>query len=526
MIDRIFPPGGQAGTAVEVTLSGKPGAPPLSLWSSNGKLSAAFSEKNDKVTITIPADCPLGVHWLRFWNPAGSSSLRPFVVGRLPELLEVEPNDRHAEAQAISDGQRVINGVLEKSGDVDTYTVPVSAGQTLFVSVLGKRELSSPMDAVLQVLDEDGAILIQNDDDHGIDPQATFKAERDGILRIRLFSFPSDPNSSIHFAGGANYMYRLTVSTGPAVDYTLPLAIQTGIDTSVELKGWNLNPDGATVPVLAGAPEESRSVPFDSAMPVTVSVINMASLIEGRTIQSNDASHSNGASRSKSAPTVIPAAITGVIHKGGERDHWQFQGERGKNVTVRVEARRRDSLLDPAITIRSQNGAILKEADDLSGTDLDCESTLTIPDDGLFSVEVRDRYAHGGERYFYLLTVTESRPDAKLSIRESVFSGTTDKPLEIPVTIDRTNGYSGVLDFRVEGLPEGVTAAAARSEKEGDSSKAVTLRIEGSTVEAFSGAIRLIARDSETGVVRAATYRPPDSMAEIDTIWLAWPVTQ
>ncbi len=243
-----------------------------------------FAEKNDKATITIPADCPLGVHWLRFWNPAGTSSLRPFVVGRLPELLETEPNDRHAEAQAVPDSQRVINGVLEKSGDVDTYTVPVNAGQTLFVSVLGKRELSSPMDAVLQVLDEDGTILVQNDDDHGIDPQATFKAERDGILRIRLFSFPSDPNSSIQFAGGANYIYRLTVSTGPAVDYTVPLAIQSGVDTSVELKGWNLNPDGATVQLPATQPVERMSVPFESAMPVTVSVIDMASLIEGRTI--------------------------------------------------------------------------------------------------------------------------------------------------------------------------------------------------------------------------------------------------
>ena len=105
----------------------------------------------------------------------------------------------------------VINGRLNKSGDVDTFAVEMKKNQTLVASMEANRRLGSPMDGVLQIVSGRGFVLEQNDDHCGFDPQIAFVAESDGTYFVRAFAFPAKPNSSIRFSGAANYIYRLTV---------------------------------------------------------------------------------------------------------------------------------------------------------------------------------------------------------------------------------------------------------------------------------------------------------------------------
>ena len=43
--------------------------------------------------MTVAADAPPGLRWLRLYDEDGATALRPFVIGSLPEIVEVEPND-------------------------------------------------------------------------------------------------------------------------------------------------------------------------------------------------------------------------------------------------------------------------------------------------------------------------------------------------------------------------------------------------------------------------------------------------
>src|SRR5204862_6902571 len=127
-------------------------------------------------------------------------------------------------------------------------------GQTLVASLEANRTLRSPMDSVLQVVSPDGIVVEQNNDYHGLDPQAAYAVPKDGLYVVRVFAFPKEPDGTIGFAGGEAYVYRLTVTTGGFADHALPLAVPRSKPGKVRLVGWNI-PDAArllSVPLRDG----------------------------------------------------------------------------------------------------------------------------------------------------------------------------------------------------------------------------------------------------------------------------------
>src|SRR5207248_7318196 len=151
------------------------------------------------------------------------------------------------EPQALPAPNVVVNGRLEKDGDVDVFAVELRKGQTLVASLTAYSVLRSPMDGVLQILSPDGFVLAQDDDFHELDPQIVFPVPKDGRYLVRVFAFPAVPTAAVKFAGGDKFIYRLTLTTGAFADYAFPLATwrfapgETRAD--LNLVGWNL-PDG------------------------------------------------------------------------------------------------------------------------------------------------------------------------------------------------------------------------------------------------------------------------------------------
>ena len=192
-----------------------------------------------KFSVTVPANAPLGVAWLRFHDDTGASPLRPFVVGALPEVNETEPND-DAKTAAPVVMPAVVNGVLSKTGDVDCFAVKLKKGETLVASLEAHRTLRSPIDAVLQILSAEGTVLEQNHDARGLDPEVACTAPVDGSYVVRLFAFPSQPDSSIRHFGSPACVYRLTLTAGEFVDFVTPLAVEKSREATLTLTGWNL----------------------------------------------------------------------------------------------------------------------------------------------------------------------------------------------------------------------------------------------------------------------------------------------
>lgn len=504
-IDRVFPPGLCRGTSVDVKLSGKPGDGPLRIWSDRAQLAFEVSEKQDAVHVTAPADAVPGIHWLRFYNDHGAAGLIPFFVGVVPESVEAEPNDGVASAQSLEAASVTVNGVLQKTDDVDIFSLSLSAGRTFVASLQGNRDLGSPMDAVLQLLDSNGTVLTQNDDDHGLDPQIAFDIATDGQYYVRAFAFPSKPNSTIRLAGGADYVYRLTMTSGAFIDYVIPSTVDPAASTSVSIHGWNLTPELRTATIG----------PFDQKLTsVTEGFANVFSV--------SAAKHPSAAEADQlPQPVAIPSSVTGCIAVPGEQDTYTITGKKGQKLTVEAEARSLYSLLDPVITVTDESGKVLKEADDRSRDDPDAEAAVTLGADGLFHIRITDRYGDGGERYFYVLTCRETQPDVSASVSGDAFVLSEDKPLEIPVAVSRINGLAEVVKVTVEGLPEGVTAETVESAAKGDTAKAVTLKLvrtEGAG--SFSGPVRIVCTTADSAIVRRAVSPTSNSSAPAEEIWL------
>ena len=510
-ITAISPAGGQIGQTVEVTVQGAIGDKPQA-WISCDTVKVEFAESGNKFKVVVAENAASGVCWLRLFNAEGASPLRPFVIGALPETAEKEPNNSAAEAQKLEKSLPVvINGVLEKAGDVDTFSVPLKAGQTLIASLMAKQPLGSPMDGVLQILGPRGFVLEHNDDDHGLDPQIAFTAPTDGDYAVRLFAFPSQTDSNVNFSGAATYVYRLTLSAGPFVDHVLPMAVTRGQTTKLRLHGWNLPPELTEIPATPMATDvfDFRHTLLTNSLQLPIDA--HPSLVE---IESADPN---------AAPQEfpIPSSITGVISKPGDVDLFKFTLTAKQAIVIRTDARSTGSPIDPVLKLLKPDGTVIQELDDGAKGDFDPDLNFTAPADGEYRLSITDRFNAGGPRFVYRLTATPSLPSFEPQVAADVFVIKDDKPLEIPVTIERQRGLAGEIEFMVSGLPEKVTSEPVISGKEGDTAKAIKLLVKAEPGVTFSGPVRIIGRSKSEPILEKFAAVPLATFGTTTTqLWL------
>tara|TARA_R110002111_G_scaffold262882_1_gene342704 strand:- start:548 stop:2194 length:1647 start_codon:yes stop_codon:yes gene_type:complete len=481
-VNYLNPAGGQVGQKVEVAVDKTLGTLPVSVWTSAPGLTIEIPEKPEKgkekqFSIQIDAAAKPGLYWLRFHNAEGASEIRPFVVGTLPEQTEAEPNDDLTSAQKILQPGVTINGVLTK--EVDTYQVSLKKGETLVASMIANEQLGSPMDSVLQILNHRGTVLSQIDDTLWYDPRIVFTAPDEGTYYIRTFAFPADANSSIAYSGSGAYIYRLTLTTGPFVDHSFPLAFHSASAKPVALEGWNLpdslkslqpTVDGANSTALLSHPQLSNwiTVPLSPA-PVVL--------------------ESTETQQEKGQALTLPASVTGKIAAAEEIDVYHFTAKKGEKLTFRVDSHQLGYPLDAHLKLFDATGKLLKEMDDPVRNYFDARLNYAIPADGEYRLQVTDRFQHGGFRYVYQLTIVPTEEDFALQASEEQYTLTAgDKPLEFEVTIDRQSPrFSDEIEVSLVGLPEGVTCAPVISKMKEKTEKTVKLKLEAKADVLFQG---------------------------------------
>ena len=127
-IESIFPMGGQRGQKVEVNFIGQ----------NLGGTS--------KTQMDLSSDV-LGIRDVRAEAGMDPSNARKFDVRDLPELFESEPNNDAKTSTAIT-APCVINGRIDKPGDVDTFKFTPAKTRDLNFEVFARR-LGSPLDSFL-----------------------------------------------------------------------------------------------------------------------------------------------------------------------------------------------------------------------------------------------------------------------------------------------------------------------------------------------------------------------------------------
>ncbi len=431
------------------------------------------------------------------------------MVGTLPEVQEQEPNDTPASAQVLPSASVVVNGRLQKAGDVDAFAIRLHKGQTLVASLEANHTLGSPLDGVLQVLSADGFVLAQNNDEHGLDPQVVFTAPRDGSYVVRIFAFPAEPGTSIQFAGGETYIYRLTLTTGGFADHAFPLAVPRADPGRVEVAGWNIPADAKKLAVKPG-PDSDTVTLWHPQLANTLSVrIEPHPCVIGI------------AGRKGPQSVHLPVTISGRIERAGDVAGYEFPARKGQQLVFRIEGGSVGSLIDPQLVLTDAAGKRLVQADDSTegkpGT-RDTGLTFGVPQDGIYRIEVRDQAGQGGFRNFYRLRAVLAEPDYAMTVPTDRLTLVSGKPLTLAVAIERRNGFDKEVAIAVEGLPEGVTAAPVTSA--GASGKAVTLRLEAKGGPA-AGPIRIVGRVAgQVGLSRRATAPRGGLPGQTADLWL------
>ncbi|MBN8249885.1 MAG: PPC domain-containing protein, partial [Verrucomicrobia bacterium] len=183
-LEYLFPFGGRRGSSVELELEGH------------------HLEGAQRMTVHIAPEAPPGRQEIRAHTARGFSNPLPFEAGDLPEIRESEPNNVPEKAGTLA-APMVIHGKIGEPGDTDLFRVTSASDQKLVVEVQARR-FGSPLDALLTLMDDQGAVLQRNDDAGGPDARIEFDAKKDTAYRLALRDLTD--------RGGPRFGYRMTIS--------------------------------------------------------------------------------------------------------------------------------------------------------------------------------------------------------------------------------------------------------------------------------------------------------------------------
>jgi hypothetical protein len=497
-LDYLYPAGAQRGATAKVTAYGTFKNWPVQAWCSQDGVVIKADKDRGKLTVEVDAKAMPGTCWVRIHDAEGASNLRPFIIGVLPEVDEKEPNDSPSRSHLLEADSLTVNGRLEKAGDVDVYGLTLKKGQTLVASMKANGTLKSPMDGTLQVLSPDGFVLEQNDDCHRLDPQVVFTAEEDGRYFVRTFAFPEEPNSTIGFAGGANFVYRLTLATTGLADHAWPLAVSHSSREEVEAVGWNIPKSLKLSWTQEPGSALATIVHPQIANPVQLAVEPHPCVVESTA----------GDSPQK---VSVPVTVSGRIEKPREVDAYLFSLRKGEQITVAVEAASMGSPLDPVLRLLDSSGKLIQEA---NSRNPGADPTLTVKAaaDAAYRLEVKDLYDNAGLRCVYRLRLAPPAPDYVLKVTTDRFTAAPGKPVEIPVTIERQNGFKESIEIETAGMSASPVEAKA-------SDKSVKIQVKPGEA---SGAFAIVGRvKGQPDTTRLAQAPVKELGGSTPHLWLA-----
>lgn len=484
-LKRLYPAGAARGASVDVSALGDAPKWPVQIWSDDPAIKWEALADKGKFRVSVDAQAALGIHHVRFYDADNSTDAMRFMVGTIGEQNEVEPNDSGSKAMLLTELPKLINGVLEKRSDADTFAVDLTAGQTLVAAIEANEHLRSPVDATLQILSANGSVLAQQLDTLGLDPVVTYTAARAGRHMVRVFGFPETPDSTINFAGGENFVYRLTVAHGGWVNATRPLAVARQAPTPLNLLGIGLPQHESTVtvpPTFKRAEWPLEATGLVNA--ISLDVLDLPIAVE-----------SPIAPASADKPLVpqvlvVPSSITGTLANPREKDRYGFSASKATKLRFELHSRRFGLPMDGVLRILDTSGKQLAREDD-AAKKVDTKLTFSPPADGEYMLEVSDLHSGGGQEWVYRIDLQPVLGDARLTVKTDHYQGKLNEPLEVAVAIDRRDGFDKPLRIVATGLPEAIDCPVVVSEKEGHTAKEVKLIL--TPKAAYSGPFRISA---------------------------------
>lgn len=445
-----LPMGAQAGTAVEVTITGDHLEDVELLRFSHAGITAepvrnaAGEVVPNRFMVTVAADCPAGVHEARVFTRLGISSSRAFTVGTLPEVTRDKPNTTVETAFPLT-LDTICNGVLTDQA-IDHYRFSAEEGQRVVIDS-ASAGIDSKLTPVLILADAEGRDLQVERRGGAID--FTIPATGEYIVKLH----------DLTFKGGAPYFYRLVAQTAE------PGTQVARFPSTRDVNAFSWPPPGL-----------SEQAPLREDEALTAAGVQKLEL---------------------------PADIEGRFYPAADVDTYEFTAQKGEVWWVEVASERLGLRTNPTVLVQrvteqegqevltdvvelmdipspikvSSNGYSYDGPPYNAGSN-DVLGKLEIPEDGLYRLQITDLF--GGTRTDpnnrYRMIVRKANPDFALvgwalhmNLRNGdrnalskpiALRGGATMPLEILVI--RRDGFNGEITLQMEGLPEGVTATGVK----------------------------------------------------------------
>lgn len=443
-----MPMGGQAGTTVEVTITGQSLDTAEALLFSHPEITAKQKRQDNgervanQFVIQISEDCQPGVYDARVMTGMGLSTARAFSVSKHPEVTQSEACTTVQTAMPIAIGS-IVNGTLVDRS-INHYAIEASKGQRILIDCASKG-IDSKMNPVVAVADASGSDLIVERRGGVID----FTIPASGRYLIKVHD--------LTFKGGPYYFYRLAVMPwdGQGTPPRMP--------STHHVASFSWPPPG-----LAAGAAKPEAEPNDSL--------------------------------AESQPIELPCDIEGRFFPAADVDSFEFTAQKGETWWVEVASERLGHPTDPVAIVqqirddgtlvdvaeltdipspvkRSSNGYSYDGPPYNAGSS-DINGKVEIPEDGKYRIRLSDLF--GGTRTDptnrYRLIVRQAAPDFSLvgwALHMGLRNGDRNalsKPMALrrgavmplEVVVVRRDGFDGEIELTMENLPEGVTATGLK----------------------------------------------------------------
>ena len=429
------------------------------------------------IQITVAADAQPGEREIRLGASLGLSNPLMFQVGQLPEFSQraaqvaqegpakparfrFEPPVGRPKPETNVTLPAVVNGQI-MPGAVDRYRFTARKGERLVIAASARQLIPYLADAVpgwfqatLALYDAKGKELAYDDDFRfNPDPVLYYEVPADGEYVVEI--------KDAIFRGREDFVYRITIGEQPFITGIFPLGGRGGVQTTVELSGWNLPVSSLAVDNKGKAPgvyplsvrkgqQVSNLVPF--------AVDNLPECLEK---EPND--------RPAQAQRVtLPVILNGRIDGRDDCDVFSFEGRAGSEIVAEVYARRLNSPLDSVLELTDAAGKQLAFNDDhedkavgLLTHHADSWLSATLPADGTYYLHLRDAQHKGGPEYAYRLRISPPRHDFELRVVPASINARPGATVPISVYAVRRDGFAGDIALALKGAPEGFTLSGA-----------------------------------------------------------------
>jgi len=431
-------------------------------------------------------------------------------VSDRPETIAPTTNSTPAQAMAISLGT-VINGHAEANA-ASFYKFTARKGQRILIECQA-GEIDSRMDAALILYDAAGKELQRSRSGGLLD----YAAPTNGEYHLKVYDFL--------FRGGGEYFYRLSVGTGPHIDFIFPPSGLAGTKGKYLIYGRNLS-SGSPAKDLAidGKPLEQLEVEIELPRePPTQRQFSPPQQLANATLdafeyrQSTPQGVSNPVLLSLATGPVVreqqpndqpaqaqrispPCEYVGQFYPPGDRDWVTFEAKKGDVYWVEVFSQRLGLPTDPFALIQrvakndkgEEKVSDVKELYDtdsnMGGPDYktatrDPSGRFEVSENGTYRIQVRDLFNRfqADPRLVYRLSIRKETPDFRLvSAAQPPPSPNKDakeallwtpllrrgETMPIKVMAFRRDNFNGDIELKIKNLPAGVLCNEARIEKD------------------------------------------------------------